>query len=339
MAKKRPAINLARSTDAPSSDLQKLFTAGEDTERAAGLQLLAIRLEAIEPDPNQPRQSFDDATLQDLSESIRQDGVIQPIEVVETQPNHYVLVHGERRWRAAQLAGLDTIPAIVRRRDYDNLTRFVRQLVENIQREDLNDVDRAAGLVHLKQLMEGEAVGQPAKSGRKTWKNQVTWPQVGERLGYSRQRINQLVQLLKLPPDIQEEVRQGRLSERDSRVYQGLEPGQQRELHAAYTAGELTRPTLQQAARLLKNAPSTPVATAIHQSKQTNEPLLDILFDNGTDDPADLYQENADHIAQAHHHLLALDWQSLTAAERKSLAADLAHLHQQLTLLIEALTT
>src|SRR5688572_12684985 len=115
MAKKRPAINLTRPTEAHSGDLAKLFTAGEDVERAAGLQLLAIRLEAIRPDPNQPRQSFDDGSLADLSESIRQDGVIQPIEVVEVEPHRYVLVHGERRWRAAQLAGLETIPAIVRR--------------------------------------------------------------------------------------------------------------------------------------------------------------------------------------------------------------------------------
>jgi ParB family transcriptional regulator, chromosome partitioning protein len=334
MAKKKLPINLAGTAEARSSDLQKLFTAGEDVERSAGLQLLALRLDAIQPDPNQPRTTFNDGALQELSDSIRQDGVIQPIEVVEVESNRYLLVHGERRWRAAQQAGLETIPAIVRRRDYDALTRFVRQLVENIQREDLNDVDRAKGLVHLKQLMEEEAAVTPSVSSRKTWKNQVTWPQVGERLGYSRQRIGQLVQLLKLPADIQEDVRQGKLSERDSRILQGLEPAQQRELHAAYTSGEMNRPTLEQTARRLKNKPATPTT----RSKSSDEPLFDILFDDAQPDSAALYQENAAHIAQAEHHLLALDWQELAAAERKALAADLNHLHQQLTILIKAIS-
>lgn len=335
MAKKRPAINLSGTAEARSSDLQKLFTAGEDVERSAGLQLLALRLDAIQPDPNQPRTTFNDEGLQELSDSIKQDGVIQPIEVVQVEPNRYLLVHGERRWRAAQQAGLETIPAIVRRRDYEGLTRFVRQLVENLQREDLNNVDQAKGLVHLKQLMEEEAAATPGtdSTGRKTWKNRVTWPQVGERVGFSRQRINQLVQLLRLPPDIQEDVRQGKLSERDSRLLQGLGPDQQRELHAAYTSGEMSRPALEQATRRLKNKPPA----SARQSKSSDEPLFDILFDGDQLDPAALYQENAAHVAQAEHHLLALDWQELPTAERKALAAELSHLHQQLTIIITAL--
>ena len=82
--------------------------------------------------------------------------MIQPIEVTEVRPNVYMIVHGERRWRAAKMAGLETIPAVVRRRDYDQLTRFVRQIVENIQREDLNDVDRAAGMIRLRDLLQEE---------------------------------------------------------------------------------------------------------------------------------------------------------------------------------------
>src|SRR5690606_7043256 len=101
-------------------------------------------------------RTFSADSLTELSESIRQDGVIQPIEVTEVRPNQYLIVHGERRWRAAKMAGLETIPAVVRRLDYDETTRFVRQLVENIQREDLNDVDRAAGLLRLRDLMQEE---------------------------------------------------------------------------------------------------------------------------------------------------------------------------------------
>ena len=343
MAKKRAAINLARPTDAHSGDLAKLFTAGEDVERSAGLQLLAIRLEAIRPDPNQPRQSFDDDSLADLSESIRQDGVIQPIEVVEVEPHRYVLVHGERRWRAAQLAGLETIPAIVRRHDYDDLTRFVRQLVENLQREDLNDVDRAHGLVHLKQLMEGEAAGQP--STRKTWKNQVTWPQVGERIGYSKQRINQLVKLLKLPPDIQEDVRAGLVSERDTRAYHDLEPNQQQELHEARKTGKIAQAELTQAARLLREQPTADPKAIIEQVRQgesRKEQSFGYSFKGrpfrfpGGNDP--LFRANAGRIEQARVQLAALEWEGLNAAGRQELAEMLAEVRQEVDEIIEAMS-
>jgi ParB family transcriptional regulator, chromosome partitioning protein len=343
MAKKRPAINLARPTDAHSGDLAKLFTAGEDVERSAGLQLLAIRLDAIRPDPNQPRQSFDDDSLADLSESIRQDGVIQPIEVVEVEPHRYMLVHGERRWRAAQLAGLETIPAIVRRRDYDDLTRFVRQLVENLQREDLNDVDRANGLVHLKQLMETEAAGQV--SNRKTWKNKVTWPQVGERIGYSKQRINQLVQLLKLPPDIQEDVRAGRISERDTRVYHKVQPEQQPVLHQARKTGQISQAELSQAARLLQENPTADPQAILEQVRRgepSKEPSFDSSFKGrpfrfpGGNDP--LFRANAGRIEQARVQLAALEWEGLNTAGRQQLAALLHELRQEVEAIIEALS-
>jgi ParB family chromosome partitioning protein len=150
VAKKRPKVNLSRGVEPRAGDLEKLFSTEGDVEQASGLQLLSVRLDAILPDTGQPRRSFPTDSLKELGNSILQDGVIQPIEVTEIGPDQYMIVHGERRWRAAQQVGLETIPAIVRRQDYDTLTRFVRQLVENIQREDLNDVDRAAGLLHLR---------------------------------------------------------------------------------------------------------------------------------------------------------------------------------------------
>ena len=153
MAKRRPRINLSQPPAPRSAEIEKLFTSPEDVEQASGLQLVAVRLDAIQPDPDQPRSTFPRESLEELSASISQDGVIQPIELTEVRPNVYMIVHGERRWRAAKIAGLETIPAVVRRRDYDQLTRFVRQIVENIQREDLNDVDRAAGMIRLRDLL------------------------------------------------------------------------------------------------------------------------------------------------------------------------------------------
>ena len=126
MAKKRPKISLTQAVKPRGGDIEQLFSADDDVEQASGLQLLALRVEAIQPDPDQPRNTFPQDSLRELSESIRQDGVIQPIEVTEIRPNVYVIVHGERRWRAAKMAGLEPIPAVVRRRDYDELTRFVR---------------------------------------------------------------------------------------------------------------------------------------------------------------------------------------------------------------------
>ena len=105
-----------------TGDLEKLFATEGDVEQASGLQLLSIRLDTILPDSQQPRRTFPDDSLQELSDSIKQDGVIQPIEVTEISDGQYLIVHGERRWRAAQLAGLEVIPAVVRRRDYDRPT-------------------------------------------------------------------------------------------------------------------------------------------------------------------------------------------------------------------------
>ncbi len=265
MAKKKPKVSLAQPTRPHSGDLEGLFTTEEDVEQSAGLQLMAVRLDAIQPDPTQPRQTFPQESLRELSSSIKQDGVIQPIEVTQIGPNSFLIVHGERRWRAAQLAGLATIPAVVRRRDYDEVTRFVRQLVENIQREDLNDIDRAAGLIRLRELMQ-EELDKAREAGQQTdtpWGTKITWAKVGERLGYSRQRINQLTNLLKLPDEIQDDVRDGRIRERDTRIYQGLKPSQQRALHNARAVGDITDDEVKQIAKMLKMNPDLTVYQSI----------------------------------------------------------------------------
>lgn len=291
MSKKKLSINLAPTIKPQTGDLEKLFTTEQDIEQASGLQLLAIRLDAIQPDPHQPRQTFDGATLEELAASIRQDGVIQPIEVTEITPGRYLIVHGERRWKAAKLAGLDTIPAVVQRRDYSAVTRFVRQMVENIQRDDLNDVDRAAGLLRLRNLMQEEldAAKQENVATGEPWGQKITWAKVGKRLGYSRQRIDQLVKLLHLPDEIQEAVRGGNLSERQTRVYQGLRPSHQRALHAARMAGDITESEAQQIATYLRKAPERTVAHVIRLLRQPaeerSEPLFTQLLNQPSSEP------------------------------------------------------
>ena len=278
MARKKTSINLSQPIQPRGGDLDRLFSTEGDVEQAAGLQLLAVRLDAIDPDVDQPRTTFNEEALRELADSIRQDGVIQPIEVTQSSPGRYLIVHGERRWRAAQLAGLETIPAVVRRRDYDEVTRFVRQVVENIQREDLNDVDRAASLLRLRKLMQEEvdaARRERGRSGETTrdepWAGKVTWAKVGGRLGYSRQRIHQLIQLLDLPDEIKDAVRDGALSERDTRVYQGLTAVQQRALHRARMARDLEPGEVRQVSRLLREAPEMSVAAAIRLLRTTED--------------------------------------------------------------------
>ncbi|MEZ4591913.1 MAG: ParB/RepB/Spo0J family partition protein [Chloroflexota bacterium] len=268
--KKRGKINLTQPSKPHAGDLEKLFSTNTDVEQASGLVLLALRLDAIQPDPSQPRQTFPRESLEELSESIRQDGVIQPIEVTEIAPNNYLIVHGERRWRAAQMAGLETIPAVVQRRNYDNVTRFVRQLVENIQREDLNDVDRAAGLLRLRDLMQNEldTARDEGITSDEPWGNKISWAKVGKRLGYSRQRIHQLIKLLDLPDEVKDDVRDGVLSERDTRIYQGLKPSQVRALHKARLAGDLSPAEVKDVARYLKDNPDKTVYQTIRELQE-----------------------------------------------------------------------
>ena len=121
--------------------------------QAAGTRDLAdarlIDLARIHPDPAQPRRTFDPEKLEELAASIRLDGVLQPIAVrFDAENDRYVILHGERRWRASKLAGISEIPAIVR--DVPVERRLAQQLMENVQREDLNAVDRAAALRALR---------------------------------------------------------------------------------------------------------------------------------------------------------------------------------------------
>lgn len=282
MARKRPKMSLAQPIKPRTGDMEQLFSTEGDVEQASGMQLLALRVDAIRPDPLQPRQTFQDESLSELSDSIRQDGVIQPIEVVQTGANQYVIVHGERRWRAAQMAGLETIPAVVQRRKYDDVTLFVRQLVENMQREDLNDLDRAMGIIRLRRLMQ-EELNAAKVEGVQTdepWGSRITWAKVGKRLGYSRQRIHQLANLLTLVEEIQDAIREGVLSERDSRVYQKLEPEQQRALFQAHMAGEVTYKEVREVSKQLKDTPEQSVGQAIRVLRQ---PVLQQPVGRGDD--------------------------------------------------------
>jgi ParB family chromosome partitioning protein len=246
------------------AELDRILTSDQGPVQVAGLELRAVRLDAIAPDPDQPRKHSDPATLADLAESIRQQGVIQPIEVEPAPdgPGRFIIVHGERRWRAAQMAGLETIPAIIRPSRLDRATRLIRQLIENLQREDLNDMDRAAGLVSLRELLQSAQDAEAAAQGGKGAR--VTWEEVGERVGLTKGRISQLLGLLALPEPIQEDVRAGHLTEYDTRPYRGLTPEQQVELHRVRQEQGLSTEQVREVAKILRKDASRPVAETVH---------------------------------------------------------------------------
>ncbi len=158
----------------------------------AGPRLLPIEL--IQRNPGQPRQHFDEAELQDLADSIRRHGVLQPILVrpIAGSGERYEIVAGERRWRAAQKAGLHVLPVVVR--ELDEVEVLEIAIIENVQRSDLNPIEEAQG---YSQLM--------TKFGR-------TQQDVAEVVGKSRPHIANMLRLLTLPAAIQEMVRDGRLS-------------------------------------------------------------------------------------------------------------------------------
>ena len=170
--------------------LEALIPGADDA--AAGSGLREIRVDDIEPNPEQPRTTFDDVTLGELAASIRAHGLLQPVVVRELGTGRYRLVVGERRWRAARLAGLDRVPAVVR--ESDDAGSIVLALVENLQREDLNPIDEAHG---YEALMEVGGVSQV---------------DVAERVGKDRSTVANALRLLDLPPDVQGMLRAGRLS-------------------------------------------------------------------------------------------------------------------------------
>jgi ParB family chromosome partitioning protein len=151
-----------------------------------------IPVEDIEPNPKQPRRDFDEKTLLELAESIKLHDIIQPITVSRLSSGKYRLIAGERRWRAAKLAGIKDIPAYVRHANDAQLLELA--LLENLQREDLNAMEIA---LSYKRMME---------------ELEFTQEQVAERMGKDRSTVANFIRLLKLPPDIQLAVRNGELS-------------------------------------------------------------------------------------------------------------------------------
>lgn len=181
------------------------------TEEEDTLRIREIDIGELDPNPDQPRKHFDKESIAQLADSIREQGILQPLLVVASDRGRYRIVAGERRFRAARLAGLETIPCIVK--DLDVIQEMEIALIENLQREDLNPMDAAMG---IQALM-----------------NQCGYTQekVAERLGKSRAAVANLVRLLSLPDEVTDLVREGRLTAGHARAIAGLnDSGEQMEI-------------------------------------------------------------------------------------------------------------
>jgi ParB family chromosome partitioning protein len=163
--------------------------AGEPTHP----ELRQLPVELIKPNPRQPRRQFDEAALVGLAESLKERGVLQPVLVRPLPGGTYELIAGERRWRAAQLAGFDSVPAVVR--DDDDATTLELALIENMAREDLNPVEEARACALLVDELG------------------LTREDVGRRVGRSRVAVSNLLRLLELPDEVLDLLVAGRLSE------------------------------------------------------------------------------------------------------------------------------
>ena len=190
----RPKGGLGKGLDSLFADLP---------QTAADPGVTSLPLREIEPDPEQPRKTFEETALNELAQSIAENGLLQPVAVRPKKAGPgYVLIAGERRWRAARLAGLDEIPALVR--DVTDEQAAALALIENLQREDLDPIEQAAG---IRRLVETYGITQETAA---------------KRLGKSRSAVANSLRLLTLPEPVQERLRSGALSTGHAKALLGL---------------------------------------------------------------------------------------------------------------------
>ena len=200
-----------------------------------------VRVERLRPCPLQPRKDFTPETLRELADSIRERGIVQPL-IVRERGGSFEIIAGERRWRAAQLAGLTEVPIISR--EADDRAVLELALIENLQRENLNPIEEALGYAQLIGNFE------------------LTQEEVAGKVGKSRAAVANALRLLKLAPALQTSVREGRLSVGHAKVILGLESADQQQTAAAKVMKEglSVRQTEKLIARLLAPPPAAGAA-------------------------------------------------------------------------------
>jgi ParB family chromosome partitioning protein len=227
-------------------------------ETGAGELALTIPLEKLRANPNQPRKYFDEGDLAELADSIRSHGIIQPLIVEDSGDGSWIIVAGERRWRAARLAGLAEVPALVR--SYSEEKRREVSLIENVQRSDLNPMEEAAA---YKSLMELTGLSQD---------------ETAARVGKNRSTVANALRLLKLPPAAREALARGEITAGHGRAILSAdnEGARERLLTEVLQRGLSVRETEKRAASL--NAAGTGAAKA-KPAPSGQDPELSALED------------------------------------------------------------
>lgn len=226
---------IPNSSTVPSTKSTKFSTKSEENvdkpvENPVDIPKTSLKLSQIEPNRDQPRKNFDLDALEELAESIRRHGVLQPL-LVQEKGNHYEIIAGERRWRAAKLAGLKEVPVIIK--EFSSEEAMEIALIENIQREDLNAVEEAQAYFTLIQEFH------------------LKQEEVAEKVGKSRAAIANRLRLLKLPKEVLDLLEEGKLSEGHARALLSLDQPD-RQIEAAKRVVELQL-TVRETEKLVKD--------------------------------------------------------------------------------------
>lgn len=195
MAIKKKYTALGRGLDA-------LISTQDEVETSGSSSISEVAISQIEANPNQPRRDFDEKALEELAESIKNFGIIQPITLRQISDDRYQIIAGERRWRATQMAGLQRIPAYIRTADDENMMQMA--LVENIQREELNPIEVALAYQHLIERYN------------------LKQEELSEKIGKNRATIANTLRLLKLPAQVQMAIKNRQIDKGHARALLSL---------------------------------------------------------------------------------------------------------------------
>ena len=193
---------------------------GDDVMKTESSGSLSLPISQVETCSSQPRKRFDDESLQELADSISQHGIIQPLTVRKLSPCYYQIIAGERRWRAARLAGLQEVPVIVIEADDRKAAELA--MIENLRREDLNPMEEAAGFQSLIESYH------------------MTQEEAAQRVGKSRSAVTNALRLLGLTPSVRKLVEEGKLSAGHARALVPLSPSLQESAANAIVSGGLS---------------------------------------------------------------------------------------------------
>lgn len=209
-----------------------------------------LKLNLIEPNSEQPRKNFDEESLQELADSIKQYGILQPL-IVQKKGNHYEIIAGERRWRAAKLAGITDVPVLIR--EYDKQRTMEIALIENVQRADLNPIEEAQAFQQLIQEFH------------------LTQEEIANRVSKNRATITNSMRLLKLDVRVQDMLADGKISSGHARALLGLEEGErQYQVAVKITEEKLSVRDVEKLVKMMNRPPK--------EKKPEKGPDIDLIY-------------------------------------------------------------